>query len=370
MPEPCIRERIRDLKLAPRSTHAGLWLERFLPQQVRFDEQPGERHPHSKHIAAAVEIAEPPGYRNFFERWRQALEYLPLPEGFALRTGEAKARGRIVVGLGSESVLENAIALHHTYGVPYLPGSALKGLAAAYAHQYLTESTWRKPPLEIKKGAPYTAHEILFGSTRSAGYVTFFDALYVPGSGYRVPGQAEAFHPLLPDVLTVHHPRYYQHDPPEPPADWDSPTPISFISATGCFLVALSGPQEWVDAGWKILTRALGELGIGGKTSAGYGRMDLEHRREPVSDGRDAAPADAKSVTPPTLRLPRDFEMALSKSNAGSLPNLMSRWRQLPEEIRSIAAQAMINHARAIKVKGLEEKPWYKELLTALQSAS
>lgn len=369
MPESCIRQRLTHLAHEPQSTHPGLWLERFLPEQLRQDEQPGEQHPHARHIAKAVQIGEPPQYQRFFERWRQALANLSLPEGFALRSGRAKARGRIVVGLGAESVLENAITLHRTYGVPYLPGSALKGLAAAYAHQYLDGDTWRKPPLKVSDNAPYTAYEILFGSTRSAGYVTFFDALYVPGSGYRATRRNNWTQPLLPDVLTVHHPKYYQQDPPEvPPADWDSPTPISFVSATGSFLVALTGPQAWVDTAWNILARALDTLGIGGKTSAGYGRMDLERSDGPATQSA-AAPASAETTAPTTPQLPRDFEMALKASNAGSLPNLIQRWRGLPDAIRPAAARAMIEHARAIKIKNLEQKPWYQDLRASIEGS-
>lgn len=221
-------------------------------------------------------------------------------------------------------------------------------------------------PLEVPADAPYTAHEILFGSTRSAGYITFFDALYVPGSGYRASGNND-LQPLLPDVLTVHHPNYYQQEPPQPPADWDSPTPISFVSATGRFLVALSGPKEWVDAAWEILARALDTLGIGGKTSAGYGRMDLERGAETATHGATTTPGAPETSLPETPQVPEDFAMALSKSNAGSLPNLINRWRQLPDAIRPVAARAMIDHARTIKIKDLEKKPWYQELLGAIE---
>src|SRR5207302_10163433 len=55
----------------------------------------------------------------------------------------AHVKGRMIIGLGDESVLETAITLHRTYGVPYIPGSALKGLAAAYVRQRLGEA-WQK----------------------------------------------------------------------------------------------------------------------------------------------------------------------------------------------------------------------------------
>lgn len=354
MPLSSIRQALRDIKPEGQNTHAGLWLDRFLAEQPRTNDTITGKHPYTKHIEQLEKWEAPTSYKQFFKRWEQGLQAFKnqLPAGYTLLTGKATARGRIAVGLGAEGVLENAITLHRTYGIPYLPGSALKGLAAAYAHQYLADETWRHPPIEIAADAPVTAHEIVFGSTRSAGYVTFFDALYIPGDNKP---------PLALDVLTVHHPDYYQNDPPAaPPADWDSPTPISFVSATGKYHVALAGPEAWVTVAWEILSQALDKLGIGGKTSAGYGRMDLTKPDQLASPGTEARPA------PQALTLPPQFEMALKRTNAGSLPNFISQWRQLPPELRQLGAEAIIKYARDIKVKNLEEKPWFKELQQAL----
>ena len=202
-----------------------------------------------------------------------------------LRLGRATARGRLVIGLGAEAVLENSITLQRTYGVPIIPGSALKGLAASYAHRRLAEPGWRKPSKaeakeENEGNRPVSQHTLLFGTAHSAGYVTFFDAWYVPGSGG----------PLHPDVLTVHHRDYYGERGKSqnsregvPPADWDDPIPAPFLSASGCYLVALVGPEEWVDRAFSLLEWALDDEGIGAKTSSGYGRMDL---RAEMATGR------------------------------------------------------------------------------------
>ncbi len=50
-----------------------------------------------------------------------------------IHTFSAALAWRMVVGLGGESVLETDLTLHHLYGVPMIPGSALKGLTRAYA---------------------------------------------------------------------------------------------------------------------------------------------------------------------------------------------------------------------------------------------
>lgn len=39
---------------------------------------------------------------------------------------------RLVVGLGNPSVTETSITLHNTYGTPYIPGQALKGITRNY----------------------------------------------------------------------------------------------------------------------------------------------------------------------------------------------------------------------------------------------
>ncbi|GAB4403866.1 MAG: hypothetical protein OHK003_31780 [Anaerolineales bacterium] len=236
-------------------THAGLWLDKYLESD--------ETGAKDKLVHDVTKAGTPAIYTDFYKRWRQTLADL---------CGEANCReaevlGRMAVNLGSEAVLETSIALHRTYGVPYIPGSALKGLAAHYVTTYYKD--------DLKKVGDDSAwneemRRYLFGDTTSAGYVTFYDALYVPNTGKG----------LAPDVITVHHPDYYQGKKPDylngkeaPPADWDSPVPIPFITATGRFLIALSGPEEWVQAAFKILQLALEREGIGAKTSSGYGRL-------------------------------------------------------------------------------------------------
>jgi len=248
------REEFREPPLQA-SPHAGLWLDKFLSEQT----EQGAENVYKPHFEAATKIQVSPFYRRFFEGWEQMLK-----DAGAV-TVKAKTLGRLVVGLGADSVLENAITLHRTYGAPVIPGSALKGLAAHYAHNRLDDPAWQKDD---------EAHKILFGSTTSAGHVTFFDALYVPGS-------VRDDRPLVIDVVAVHHPAYYRGEN-SPPADWDSPNPVPFVSTRGKFLVALVGPDKWVDAAFLILRLALKEAGIGAKTSSGYGRMELDLEKPAV----------------------------------------------------------------------------------------
>jgi CRISPR-associated protein Cmr6 len=255
-----------------RTTHAGLWLDRYLcqqevkesasPEQSR-DRQSGEQkdsrtNPRSEHIKAVSLLPVPAAYRISYQYWMKELK------DFGAESHMAKVKGRMIIGLGDESVLETSIQLHHTYGTPYIPGSALKGLAASYASQQLG----------IERTSP--EYQVIFGTTEDAGFITFFDALYIPGSAIckeRV---------LYPDIITVHHPDYYQNGE-KAPTDTNSPNPIAFLSAVGSYQIALAAPDleqphrdRWLRTTFEILARALEEMGIGAKTSSGYGRMSLE----------------------------------------------------------------------------------------------
>lgn len=313
-----------------KGTHAGLWLDKYIKDQDQT-----KANNRSNLIQAVAKIPIPEAYIQFYQQWEQTLTNYGVPDKYKRL---AKAKGRLIVGLGDESVLETSIALHHTYGVPYIPGSALKGLAASYAHQQLG-ATWHKGTDE---------YNIIFGNMKQAGYITFFDALYKPNTGHN--GQA-----LYPDIITVHHPKYYQGDTPEAtPSDWDSPTPIPFLSVTGEYLVALAAPdledaQPWIDRTFEILKLALKDMGIGAKTSSGYGRMTLE-----------PLPID------PEVRAIEKFrqEIAVTPSIAGRTDDFYRRWQQLKsDKARAVIARAIIEKVQqAGREKASAEKSWYKEL--------
>lgn len=261
-----IRDKLK--KLSPdATTNAGLWLDKFLLGDEQLKErQRGQKQQDQpkqllvKDVATAIKTSEL--YRAFYDRWKALLD-----NDEQTMLAEAKVDGRLAIGLGDESVLETSITLHHTYGVPYLRGSALKGLAAAFARNRIG-GKWSKDS---------EAHKVVFGKTDDAGYVTFHDALYVP------PGPGHSEQALYADIMTVHHPKYYSEKKENgellPPADWDEPNPVPFLSATGKYLIALSSPkgcEDWRQAAFDILKLALAEEGIGAKTSSGYGRMKLE----------------------------------------------------------------------------------------------
>jgi CRISPR-associated protein Cmr6 len=312
-----LRREVLDGVQAQESTHAGLWMDRYLCDPEA---------PKQGHLETLETLRVPAGYREFFERWKASLEKLPD----TLLT-KATVRGRMAVGLGAESVLETSVSLHRTYGVPFIPGSGLKGLAAAAAHRHLEHPDWRK----AAGGQPVgPSHRLLFGELEQGGAVVFHDALWIPD---------EKLLPLNLDVMTVHHTHYYQGEP-LPPADWDNPVPVAFASARGSYLIALTGPADWAEAALAILRKALEEDGIGAKTAAGYGRMEFP-------------PA------PPAV----DWESRvrnIAMNNVGyEAPRLLA---ELQGEARRLAAKAIL-----LKLGRLgpnhKDKAWAQELLKAAE---
>jgi CRISPR-associated protein Cmr6 len=317
------------------TANAGLWLQKFFDSSGEEDKDAKRRL-----VQQTANVKEPPAYGAFYNRWVEALK----THGAQTRT--ATASGRMIVGLGDESVLEASVTLHHTYGVPYIPGSALKGLTASYARQQLCDRRWNL-------GGEY--YNTLFGDNETAGYLTFFDAMYIPGSGHR--GQA-----LYSDVLTVHHQQYYQ-DGSVPPADWDSPVPVPFLSATGKYLIALATPkhcEEWLSTSFLVLEAALKEVGVGAKTSSGYGRMSID----PPPIDPDQQKAD---------ELIRDIDKFPVSKVAGEIGLLVDRWRKAnlsPPQRRRVAEAILGKNREAGREKAVRDQDWYNELKAAIDETS
>jgi CRISPR-associated protein Cmr6 len=268
----CCREVVAALD-RNKCANPGLLLARYLrvPVNQEGDAHVRERKELFECAAAALRRVEGTTvYRQAFERRRR---WIASSTAHTI-SGDFETRGRMVIGLGGENVLETGLILDRTYGAPIIPGCALKGLAAHYCSQIWGECD---PGFSIStpKGSSKQAGEfarILFGDTEEAGFITFHDAWFTPESIMR---QGCGLHH---DVMTPHHGDYYS-SADSAPTDFDDPTPVLFLSITGRFNVAIScsdtseGGGEWAELAFRILTEALENYGIGGKTSSGYGRM-------------------------------------------------------------------------------------------------
>jgi len=170
----------------------------------------------------------------------------------------------LYIGLGMPHVLESQVTRNQTYGMPCIPGSALKGLARAWARK------------DKEQGGNMTEEvvDVLFGNgsddpeKANAGYLAFHDAWWIPDTGQ---------HPYVPEVVTVHAEKYYQgkgENCPHP--DMESPNPNNQIAVQGRFYFVIEGMASWAGLGMRYLKKALEEEGIGGKVSSGYGYFTFE----------------------------------------------------------------------------------------------
>jgi len=257
-------------------THAGLWMDKYLTDQTTGDGAADDeaRGAKGELLAQVASIAVPELYRPAFTRRQRALE----SSGRYVIRARARALGRAVVGLGQKGPTEIGICLEHTWGVPILPGSSLKGVAAAAAHLLHGGDEWAKRTSVSGNDASRApnSHDWLFGTTDEMGAVSFLDAWLEPGCS----------RPLDLDVMTVHHQKYYGGETRPsgdvyPPSDMDSPNPVAFLSTGGTFVVLIEGDQAWVETAFELLKEGLEQLGIGAKTNAGYGRFTLEREFTP-----------------------------------------------------------------------------------------
>lgn len=283
--------------MSRKPAHAGLLLSRYSPDAVGK----GTEQSKNRLLGAAIQAASQSGqsahsaipsyYQAAFARWKMKWEETPATER---RLIEVETTSRIIVGLGGDNVTETGLALHHTYGVPYLPGAAIKGLAAHYAHQVwgTVDSSWRMKSENHRETGPH--HAVMFGCTDGdepvGGLIDFSDGWIVDPTDS-----------LILDVMTPHHGDYYMADknvkPFPEPTDFDSPIPVPFLAVKGKFLIALSKrdkqlPEGWLQRAAELVTTSLEEWGIGGKTNADYGRLRIP---SPVDPGapRQLLPASS-----------------------------------------------------------------------------
>jgi CRISPR-associated protein Cmr6 len=204
---------------------------------------------------------------NVYERWKNAITEMHA-QHFTATTA-----WRMVVGLGGETVLETDLTLHHLYGIPFIPGSALKGLTRAYVTGEVEE--YKSKKIEDDN----SDIQRIFGTQKDAGSVIFFDALPVNDKIK-----------IDLDIMNAHYPKYYGEK--QPPANDQDPNPVTFLTvANTTFLFALAPrhhrskeihPQDTEDVtlamGW--LQNALRDYGVGGKTSAGYGYFTIPQQQK------------------------------------------------------------------------------------------
>ncbi len=209
-------------------------------------------------------------------------------DSFALDT-----EWRLVVGLGSESVIETSMSLHPLYGFPFIPSSAVKGIARAYA-LFAMNLACDEDDKELNPAPNVTIDDTakrVFGTQNQVGEVIFFDGL------------PDEFPRLDVDLINPHYGEYYMATGTvPPPGDWMSPVPTFFLAVAPeqkfHFYLA-SRDQTLLDKAKVWLKEGLTQLGIGGKTSAGYGYFKSQDAE--VADHSNGEKNGSTNLRKPTV---------------------------------------------------------------------
>lgn len=237
---------ITDHYAEARSTpNASLIFDRF----VRWGDGWQAGGPHKQEVFG--DLARCPADRELLNACLERLDRQVKALGGV--TLEAETSGRFVSGLAGAHPFETGFVWHRVLGVPYLPGSGVKGAVRAWTEQWLEE----------KDDATR-----LFGGPGGMGALTVLDALPT-----RPPT-------LETDVMTPHYGAYYREG--KPPGDYLSPIPVPFLAvAAGStfrfyLLPSGRGDEESLRRGAELLKEALETIGAGAKTSAGYGAFAVK----------------------------------------------------------------------------------------------
>lgn len=188
---------------------------------------------------------------------------------------ELSTTWRLAIGLGTESVLETSMTLHHIYGFPYIPGQAFKAAVRSYViNMYFGNED------EAFKSNDFCT---LFGAgdkgvnKEQAGGLLFFDVYPV-----RAPK-------VVKDIMNPHFGDYYKEGSEKVPGDYYDPIPVNFLTVIDTsynFMVGVrkgkeikftetifgDGPVMEQVADW--VEKSLSIFGIGAKTAVGYGRFE------------------------------------------------------------------------------------------------
>jgi len=195
---------------------------------------------------------------------------------------ESVATAPFTTGLGNEHPLENGFAFLNPYGLPYLPGSGIKGVLRQAARELCSGEWgathgWNSVAIDALFGRESNNHD----SDHLRGALSFWDVLP------QIKGDS-----LMVEIMTPHQGHYFQQKDAagsSSPHDSGSPIPISFLTVppgsgftfhVQCNLEHLGRhlPEFVTDGSWKVLLNAAFEhafdwLGFGAKTAVGYGAM-------------------------------------------------------------------------------------------------
>lgn len=265
-----------------RNAHAGLLMQRGLREWETEEEKKRKRERNipiekEKLINKIQGVSPNDFYLLAFNRWLTNT-YNDGENNLNFANVSANIEGRLYTGLSTDSTLETGATTHHTYGMPMLAGSSIKGAVRSYAEQHFTDNTDKQTILAILFGADgeESGEET---ANSDAGYIIWHDAWWIPTvtSQGTLSTAHDSNKPFAEEVVTVHQEKYYKGTLDQA-LDMESPIPNQQIGIQGAFYFALEGEEEWVALAKELLEATLQHQGMGAKGSSGYGYFLLDEQ--------------------------------------------------------------------------------------------
>ncbi len=276
-----------------------IWSSSFAKEKETVEplKRAGRLNDHDKAVMAALFARQQAGF-NAMVAGTDALQL------------DAVSTAPFTTGLGNEHPTENGFAFLNPYGLPYLPGSGVKGVLRQAARE-LASPEWGEA-----HGWDERAITALFGleskdgdHNHQRGALSFWDVMpQIKGDSLQV------------EIMTPHQGHYYQGK--QSPHDSGQPIPIHFLTVppgsgftfyVQCNLALLqqTAPELATNETWKVLlgnafAHAFNWCGFGAKTAVGYGAMAedpkaRQQRQEMQAKAQALAEEQAKAERLATL---------------------------------------------------------------------
>lgn len=265
-----------------KDSHAGLLMQRGL-QVWQGKETTDQKDKSDKQdlIASICKTMPSELYLLAFNRWLNATY-----DKTTFATLSATIDGRLFAGLSLGGTLETGAMTHHSYGMPMIAGSSVKGAVRSYA-EHLFAVRDDNDQVQYQSGKVVVQEnkqrilDILFGTdsddeNANAGYLIWHDAWWIPqitGDGKLATGK-DKNQPFVGEIVTVHHQKYYNGDLSEA-LDIENPIPNQQIAIQGSFYFVIEGESRWAEFAQMLLQDTLTNQGVGAKGSNGYGYFNI-----------------------------------------------------------------------------------------------
>ena len=258
-----VRTALKDTIQQAETAHAGLLLTRSLPLWEQ-----NEKTQKARLIDTITSVNSSDLYKYAFSRW---LAVTGKPEQFGSLT--SRVTGRLMMGLSTGGAMETGIITHHTYGMPMIPGSTVKGAVRAFAHCINLDERYQAVLFGTDEALAAQS-----GDPEGAGCLVWHDAWWVQEGNNK---------PFAGEVVTVHHQQYYGGRGPA--TDFDSPVPNQQLAVQGSFYFVVEGEPRWVGLAIGLLRDTLHQQGLGAKRAAGYGFFHSDSKLENLVKGHKQA---------------------------------------------------------------------------------